>query len=179
MQTPPGTVQFSAPSKRRDHFTNPYLLRGLGGSRLKLVWAADITDLPMRRVTPDGWQGPVPRQHFRGAALAKSQMRVCPTVCPGDRIRGEGWRRHMDRVLQPKTPPSHPWRQTPSRCFFDREKTEPSRSAGTASSLTGVKNGSNIRAPLKAATGIFCLLTDCKAQSRGSTSGSSIKRLRR
>ena len=47
----------------------------------------------LRRPHLDGWQGPVPRQHLRGTALAEPEIRVRRPECLGNRIRGEGRRR--------------------------------------------------------------------------------------
>ena len=94
------------------------------------ILGLDQPAAPSGRAHLDGRQGAVPRQHLRRAALAILEIRVRLPARLGDRIRGQGRCRQLDRVLQPETPTFRPWRQTTSRGLLAERKRNQTRSAG-------------------------------------------------
>jgi putative transposase len=95
------------------------------------------------RISMDG-KGRFLDAHLRGTALAVLEIRMRLPARLGERLRGEGGRRQVDRVLQPQAPPFRPWRQTPSRGLLAEKRRNPTRSAGAESSLSYAKTCPNI-----------------------------------
>ena len=56
-----------------------------------------------------------PRQYLRRTAVAVIEIRMRLLACLGDRIRGEGRRQKVDRLLQSQAPTFRPWRQATRR----------------------------------------------------------------